>query len=135
MTRRGFVFACCVLLSSSASFAQSRESKPTSKTDPVTGAWTGELVRAEGQRIPVTLQLKFDGKKAITGTVSGLPNPADVKAGTLDTKTGALKLELGRADGPAVLLTLEGTLAQGVASGKVLDSGGGTGEFKIAKKP
>ncbi len=78
------------------------------------------------------MELKFDGKSAVSGTVSGLPNPADVKAGTFDPKTGALKLQLGRQGDSAVLLVLEGTVVKGTATGRF--SGDESGEFKIAKK-
>jgi hypothetical protein len=41
------------------------------------------------------MELKFDGKGKVSGGFSGLPNPGEVKAGTVSPKTGALKLELG----------------------------------------
>lgn len=131
MTRRRFVIACCVLLSATSMLAQSPGAK--AKADPISGTWTGELVRdgASDPR-PITMQLKFDGKNAVSGTVSGLPNPADVKAGTFEPKTGALTLQLGKQGDSAVLLVLEGTVVKGTASGRV--SGDGTGTFKIAKK-
>ena len=129
MTRRQFVIACGVLLSATSLLAQSRGTKAT--TDPISGTWTGELVRDAGPT-PITMELKFDGKRVVSGTVSGLPNPADVKDGTFDPKTGALTLKLGKKDEPAVLLTLEGKVVKGAASGRF--SGEATGEFKIARK-
>jgi hypothetical protein len=133
MTRRWFVMACCVLISAAPIFAQSG-GKKSAKADPISGTWTGELSPQSAPRpMSVTMQLKFDGKSAVTGTVTGLPNPADVKAGTFDPKTGALKLQLGKASDSVVLLTLDGTVVKGTASGKV--SGEGGGEFKITKKP
>ena len=112
-------------------FAQSRGAK--ANADPISGTWTGELVREpESRRIPITMELKFDGKRAVSGTVSGLPNPADVKAGTFDPKKGSLKLQLGKKDDTAVLLVLEGTVVKGLATGRI--SGDATGQFKIAKK-
>jgi hypothetical protein len=57
----------------------------------------------------------------------------DVKKGTFDPKTGALKLQLGKEGNSAVLLILEGTVAKGVAAGRF--SGEMSGEFKITKKP
>jgi hypothetical protein len=129
MTRRTLVLVCCLLLSGPSPSAQTRGAKP----DPVTGTWTGELTPEGAPRtMAVTMELKFDGKSVVTGTVSGLPNPADVKAGSFDPKTGALKLQLGKKDEPAVLLVLEGTVVKGTASGKV--SGDGVGTFKITKK-
>jgi hypothetical protein len=133
MTRKCFVLACSVLsvlLVAPSLLAQSPSGKP--KPDPITGTWTGALVRQGGSAaIPVTMELKFDGKSAVTGTVSGLPNPADVKAGSFDPKTGALKLQLGRQGDNAVLLVLEGTVVKGIATGRF--SGDESGEFKIAK--
>ena len=102
------------------------------KPDPITGTWAGELSPQDAPRtMAVTMELKFDGKSAVTGTVSVFPNPADVKAGTFDPKTGALKLQLGKKDEAAVLLVLEGTVVKGTASGRV--TGETAGEFRIAK--
>ena len=126
MTRRTLLWVCCALLSASSVLAQSRGAK----TDAISGTWTGELIVNRSR--PITLQLKFDGTRKVTGTLTGLPNPADVKAGTFDPKTGALKLELGMQGDPAVLLVFEGKVVEGKATGTV--TGEDTGEFKIAKK-
>ena len=129
MTRR-IVLACCLLLFPVSALAQSKDSKTT---DAISGTWTGELNVPPGQR-SVTLVLKFDGKQTVTGTLSGMPNPGDVKKGTFDPKTGALKLQLGRSDGPEVLITLDGTVTKNTASGKVSGEPG-DGEFKLTRKP
>jgi hypothetical protein len=130
MTRRAFVMVCCVLLSATSMFAQSRGSKASA--DPISGTWKGELIFQNASRaIPITMELKFDGKSAVSGTVSGLPNPADVKAGMFDPKTGALKLQLGKTGEEAVLLVLEGTVVKGTATGRF--SGDGAGDFKVTK--
>jgi hypothetical protein len=130
MLRRRFVMACCVLLSATSMFAQSPGAK--AKADPISGTWKGELVpqNATSSR-SVTMELKFDGKNAVSGTVSGFPNPAEVKTGTFDPKTGALKLQLGKKGDGAVLLTLEGSVVKGTASGRF--TGEDSGEFKIVK--
>ena len=134
MTRRLLVVVCCVLLAVASTFAQARSGK-AAKPDPISGTWTGELAPQDApRRMPVTMELKFDGKSVVTGTVSGLPNPADVKMGTFDPTSGALKLQLGKTSDSAVLLVLEGTVVKGTASGKV-NGDGGAGEFKITKKP
>lgn len=130
---RRFVLALCLVLIPVAAVAQARGSKVSPKADAVSGTWSGELVAPAG-RIAVTLQLKFDGKRAVTGTIAGLPNPGDVKSGTFDPKTGALKLQLGRSDGPAVLITLDGTVTKNIATGK-LSGKPGDGEFKLTRKP
>ena len=101
MTRRGFVTACCVLLSATSMFAQSRRKRRIRCPEPGPESCFGRARLIP----PVTMELKFDGKSAVTGTVSGLPSPADVKTGTFDPKTGALKLQLGKKGEAAVLLT------------------------------
>ena len=131
MTRR-FAIACCLLLSAVSALAQPQGRKAAGKQDALTGTWTGELTVPPGT-LSVTLELKFDGKRAVTGTIAGLPNPGDVKTGTFDPKTGALKLQLGRSDGPAVLITLDGTVAKNTATGRVSGEPG-DGEFKLTRK-
>ena len=129
MTRR-FVLACCLLLVPISVVAQSKDGKTP---DAISGTWTGELSVPAGRR-SVTLVLKFDGKQTVTGTLSGMPNPGDVKKGTFDPKTGALKLQLGRSDGPEVLITLDGSVTKNTASGKVTGEPG-AGEFRLTRKP
>jgi hypothetical protein len=131
MTRRTFMAACCaVLLCAPSMLAQSRGAT----ADPLSGTWKGELNVPNAQApVTVTLELKFDGKRAVTGTFSGLPSPGDVKTGTFDPKTGALKLELGKTGDSEVRLVLEGTVVKGTATGRVTGEAG-PGEFKIAKK-
>ena len=126
MTRRTLLWVCCVLLSASSVLAHSHGAN----AHAISGTWTGELIINRSR--PITLQLKFDGNRKVTGTLTGLQNPADVKAGAFDSKTGTLKLELGMQGDPAVLLVFEGKVVEGKATGAV--TGEDTGEFKIAKK-
>jgi hypothetical protein len=134
MTRREFVVIVTVLAVSCATplAAQSRGAKGK-PPDAITGTWKGEIVPSNAPRgRSVTLELRHDGRGNVSGTVDGMPNPADVKAGsTFDAKTGALKLQLGKADNPEVLLVLEGTVAKNAASGRV--SGDVSGEFRLVK--
>ena len=129
MTCRGFVMVCSLLMfAASPMLAQSGGAK----SDAVSGTWAGELAPSGAPApVSVTLLLKFDGKAAVSGTFTGLPNPGDVKKGTFDPKTGALKLQLGKKGESTVLLTLDGTVVKGVASGKF--SGEMSGEFKLTK--
>ena len=130
MSRRIVVAVCCVLLSATAIFAQSGGTK----VDPISGTWKGNLdVPMSRDPVAVTLELKFDGKTKVSGTFTGLQNPGDVKAGTFNQETGALKLQLGKTGESEVLLILEGSVVKGVATGKVTGEGG-NGEFKIVKK-
>jgi hypothetical protein len=130
MRQRLFVALGCVLLSAASMFAQSGEAG----RDSLTGKWEGEFVPPNASSgIPVTMVLKFDGKSAVTGTLTGLPEPGGVKSGTFDPKTGALKLQLGKDGDSAVLLVLEGTVANGKATGHVKGDDG-IGDFTLAKK-
>lgn len=130
MTRRWLVLICCAFLSTASLLAQSR----SAASDPISGTWTGELHlgRASGPSA-ISLDLKFDGKSAVAGTLSGLPNPGDVKTGTFDLKTGALNLNLGIVGQDAVLIVLDGIVEKGTASGRVSGEAG-TGEFELKKK-
>jgi hypothetical protein len=132
MTRR-FVLTCCLLLLPVSALAQSKDSKGAATRDPLSGTWTGELDIPPGPR-SVTLVLKFDGKQTVSGTLAGLPHPGDVKKGTFDPKTGALKLQLGRNDSPAVLITLDGTVTKNTAAGTVSGEPG-KGAFTLVRKP
>ena len=66
MTLRQFVVACFVLLSATSMFAQSGGERKI-------GSRLRDLDRrmAPPGGVPVTLQLKFDGKNAVSGTISG----------------------------------------------------------------
>jgi hypothetical protein len=134
MTRRSFVLACAALMPAAPLIAQSKGSK-AAPADPITGTWTTELAPGDGpDRRTVTLALKFDGKKAVSGTVSGFQSPGDVKAGTFDSKTGALALRLGKTGEEEVLIILDGTLAKAEVTGRMQGEMGG-GTFKMVKKP
>ena len=93
MTRRTLVLVCCLLLSGPSPSAQTAAPSRI----PITGTWAGELSPQDAPRtMAVTMELKFDGKGAVTGTVSGLPNPADVKAGSFDPKIGRAEASVGQ---------------------------------------
>jgi hypothetical protein len=127
MTNRLMAIAVCMLVFSLSVMAQSRGAKP----DALSGTWAGEL-SADDRTRSISLELKFDGKSKVTGTFTGMPRPGDVKQGTFDPKTGALKLQLGIEGDSAVRLTLEGTVTGNKASGRV--SGEAAGTFTLARK-
>ena len=130
MKRLPFVVLLIALFAAVPAFTQSK----TAKSDPVSGTWTGEmqLGHASGA-YQIELVLKFDGSSAVTGTFTGLPSPGDVKKGTFDPKTGAIKLQLGKTGNDAVLITMEGTVAKNKATGKV-DADGGAGTFSLSRR-
>ena len=130
MKRLQFVMLLIVLFAAVPAFTQSKNAKP----DPVSGTWTGELQLGHANgAYEIEMVLKFDGSSAVTGTFTGLPSPGDVKKGTFDPKTGALKLLLGKTDNDAVLITMEGTVVKNKATGKV-DADGGAGTFSLSRR-
>jgi uncharacterized damage-inducible protein DinB len=102
-------------------------------TDPVSGTWTGLIGPGISPQFAVTLELKFDGKSAVTGTVAGFPTPGEVKSGTFDPTTGALKLRLGETGNAQVMLDIEGTIVLGSVTGRGVSAGNETGTFKFTK--
>ena len=103
-------------------------------SDPISGTWTGDMGANDTTRYPITMTLKFDGKSAVSGTVTGPPLPGEIKKGMFDPMTGALKLEVDvKADGVAVRFVFEGTVVNGTATGRVSDNNH-TGNFKITKE-
>jgi uncharacterized damage-inducible protein DinB len=128
MRLRSLLIACFVLLSAVPIYAQSGGGA----ADPISGTWTGDIGPNPTTRHPVTIELKFDGKAAFSGTITGPPHPGEIKAGTFDPNTGALKLDVVvKADGGVFNVVFEGTVVNGVATGRV--SGALTGNFKITK--
>lgn len=108
-------------------------SAPAPATDPISGSWTGDMGLNDTTRYPITMKLKFDGKSAVSGTVTGPPLPGEITTGTFDPRTGALKLEVDvKDDGAVVRFIFEGTVVDGTASGFVSDNNQ-TGNFKIKR--
>jgi len=129
MTRRRFAMVCCAL----ALLSLPVRRVSAAQDDPITGVWTGAIVPDSGKRFDVTMELKFDGKSAVSGTVAGLPGPADVKRGTFNLKTGAITLGLGQVGDSKVLFTLDGMVVKGSATGRAIDNSG-EGTFTITRK-
>jgi uncharacterized damage-inducible protein DinB len=101
--------------------------------DSISGTWRGDMGPSETRRIPITVTLKFDGQTSVSGTITGPPQPGEIKTGTFDPKTGALKLEVEiKGDGNAFQVVFEGTIVSGTATGRV-NGNNQTGNFKITK--
>ena len=130
--RRAFLVLAGALILTSAAFAQSGGG---TAGDPITGVWAGSVGPGATPGYAVTLNLRFDGTSAVTGTAQGA-NPDDkgvVTNGTFDPKTGALKLDVVLGDGASVA-TFEGWLALDTATGRLsLSSQPGPGTFVIKK--
>jgi hypothetical protein len=127
MTRLLASLFCGVLLYASWPAAQA----PTA--DPISGNW--------GRDGMTYLELKFDGKRSVTGTTiwrSGPDSPErrnPIKTGTFDPKSGALKLEGEgeRPDGSSAAYVIEGTLEKDTLSG-TFQFGDRNGAFSFTRK-
>jgi hypothetical protein len=129
MKLRSLLIICFVLLFAGSIAAQSGGAA----SDPLSGIWTGDAGPNQTTRFPIKLELKFDGQAAISGTITGPPQPGEIKAGTFDPKTGALKLEIDvKSDSAVSRFVLEGTVVGGIATGRI-SGNNQTGNFKIAK--
>lgn len=113
MTRTGIRWiVCCVIASTLSLAAQSPAA------DPISGTWTGSMGPNETDRHPITVELEFDGTN-ISGLITGPQYPGEIKSGTFDSSTGALKLEITVKDEDSTRVVFEGTLREGTATGRV----------------
>ena len=107
-------------------------SAPLLAQDPVTGSWKLEAIPSGGTARQATMELRYDGKNAVSGTVTGLSSPGDVKTGSYDPVKKALTLAIGPV-GESIGLTLTGTLVNGTATGTVVASDGAGGTFILTR--
>jgi len=121
--------ACCVLVSAGSARAQTSGAA----SDALSGTWTGQMGPDGGKLIPVTMQLKSDGKGGVSGTITGPPHPGTVKSATFDAKTGALKLDVAVQDEASTAVSFDGTLVDGTATGRVAIGTDGRGVFRLTK--
>jgi hypothetical protein len=78
--------------------------------------------------------LSVAGLVLLIAVAARAQSPASKAASADAPKTGALKLQLGRSDAPAVLLVLEGKVAKGTMAGE-MSGDAGPGTFKLTRKP
>ena len=117
------MIVCAALLAVPA--AQSKSS-----TDPITGTWNGSIGPDETQRMPVKVELKYDGK-TITGLITGPQSPANITKGTFDAETGALKMEGVIQNQNQSVVVFTGKVVDGAATGTIaFDDKSGTFDFK-----
>lgn len=129
MRFRSLLIACGVLLSAVSMAAQSGGAEP----DRISGTWTGTMGRSETNRNPINVEMKFDGKAAVTGTITGPPSPGVIVKGTFDPTSGALKFEVVVQDAGSAIAFFEGTAVQDMATGRVTINNQ-TGTFHMTKK-
>jgi len=97
-------------------------------TDQISGVWTDGDSRG--------LELKFDGKSALTGKLNpGRPNEVPIKEGKFDPKTGVFQLKADRTvNGTTQHMIIDGKLADGKLAGSY-DADGSKGTFEFTKAP
>lgn len=127
MKQRGLLIACCILLFAVPVAAQSAKAAP----DPLSGTWTGYMGRNDSERQYITLTLKLDGK-SVTGTITGPPSPGEIRTGTFDRSTGAMKLEVVVQNDEKSVAIFEGKVEGSSAAGSVTLNNQ-TGNFKVTK--
>jgi hypothetical protein len=116
-------FVICLVMSVSV-FAQ----------DPLSGNWRGDWGPSPGDRNPVTLVVKFDGK-AVSGTINPDTDKVQIQKGTFDPKTGAVRMEAmapGRG-GRTFHYVIDGKLEKGTITGS-WNHDNSKGDFKITKQ-
>lgn len=103
-------------------------------TDPLSGTWTGDWGPSAGDRNPVTVELKWDGK-ALTGTVNPGASAVELKQCTFDAKTSAVHMEAdtkGRR-GNDIHYMIDGKVEKDTMTGS-WNHDNRKGDFKITKK-
>lgn len=127
MSFRGWVVACCMLSAVDSVVAQS------STPDKLSGTWTGSLTPPNATAgMPVVVAIKLAANGSITGTITGPPRPGDIKSGSFDPRTGALKLEVVVRDDGATKAVFEGKVQGDTALGQVTIDGQ-PGDFRLVK--
>lgn len=127
MKFRRLLLAWCALMIAPSLLAQ----QPADVAERIAGTWIGQMGQNDTVLAPITVELKFDGT-AISGSITGPPNPAEITGGTFDPQTGALRLDVVVKDTANTRVVFEGTVMQGTATGRV-KVGDQLGHFKITK--
>ena len=100
--------------------ALSGQSVAPATGDPITGKWSGSVGPGATPAYSVTLDLKYDGTRNVSGSAQG-QDPDDtgaVKSGTFDPQTGVLRLDIQLRDAGAVA-SFDGVVALGTATGRL----------------
>ena len=104
--------------------------------DPISGTWKGDMGPDGGERFQITMQLKFDGKSAVSGTIEGNGQTAQIASGSsFNAQSGSLKIQADvQSDGETQRFVFDGTVSANTAKGSV-SGHGQTGSFQVAKTP
>lgn len=116
-----------------------QQGRGAAPADPLSGTWTGDWGPSKTDRNMVSVDLKWDGKSALTGTVKSIqPSRPDVTL-LKSTYTAATKSVHMEADstsprgGAPVHFIIDGTLANGMMTGS-WNHDSTKGDFTLTKK-
>lgn len=128
MQLRAMPIVFCLLMS-----AHSMSGQSIGRLDPVTGTWKGYMGAAGGdaRRTPLTIDLKLDETSGVTGSVTGPPQPGDIRTGVYEQATGTLRFSV-TVSGNENPFVFEGTLFLGTVTGRIT-VGATRGIFLISK--
>ena len=117
----------CSLLVATTTVAQSPASA-------LTGTWHGVLSPPGGVGVrAVTMEHAVDERSVVTGVATGPQlNQGDIRNGTYDPVSGALKFEVVVRDGASTTVRFDGLVVQGTAIGRVT-SDDQSGLFKLTR--
>lgn len=127
MKLAGVIMACGALLLAEPGLSRAGQGT----ADPITGTWTGHMGRSASERQSITLTLKLDGGR-VTGGITGPPSPGEIRTGTFDPATGAIRLEIVVQNEAKDVAIFEGRLADRTLSGQVAVFNQ-TGAFQVTR--
>ena len=125
-------FATTLVLCTALLIANHAAGQSEAAADPLTGTWTGSMGPDDTQQQSIKVEMKYDGK-TITGVITGPRYPGDIRTGTFDAATGALKFEVVVRNESKSIVHFEGKVEKVVASGSVSFDDGQKGVFKMTK--
>jgi hypothetical protein len=135
-SRAAFVHASR-LLAMSAVLVASYTPLQAQTADPLTGTWSGYIGRSAATPAAAKFQFKLAADGSVSGSVTGAKiSPGEIKNGTFDAKTGALKFTVlvSEAKGdPRGNVTFDGRVVHDTASGALV-LGGEKGVFRLTKE-
>ena len=125
-------FATALIICTALLYATHAAGQSKPAADPLTGTWTGSMGPDDTQQQSIKVEMKYDGK-TITGVVTGPQYPGDIKTGTFDAATGALKFEVVVRNDDKTVVHFEGKVEKTAASGTVAFDDKRKGVFKMTK--
>jgi biopolymer transport protein ExbD len=137
LMRARLVTVVCLLVCLAIAIPMVAQQRATPAADPLSGTWTGDWGPNAQDRNQVSVELKYDGKKELTGTVKSInyqrPDVALTKS-TYTAATNAVHMEADATGrGGAVHYIIDGKLT-GTSMAGSWNHDSTKGDFKLTKK-